>query len=112
MPPDLTLMFISCCVSEGRDIFEGGWDMIMAVLEITIAPWDNSLVLAPPFLPHPCSLASCIAQAQATGGSNSYLKARTFQDFEGGQEKQSWGKESGGGQQGSDLPHSFRPPSW
>lgn len=86
--------------------------MIMAILEITIAPWDNSLVLAPPFLPHPCSLASCIAQAQATGGSNSYLKARTFPDFEGGQEKQSWGKESGGGQQGSDLPHSFRPPSW
>lgn len=61
--PDLTLL----CVSVGKGVFEGGGDVIMAVLEFTPAPWDNSQALAPPCSPQKCSLALSITQVRAIG---------------------------------------------
>lgn len=88
--------------------------MVMAVLEFTRASWDNSQVsslLSTDVLP-----AFSITQVRAPESSRTYLKARTFPDRGGGQEKQSCSMAPGGGgrvwggQQKNDLPHSFRPP--
>lgn len=64
--PDRTLRCL-LCVSVGKGVFEGGGDVIMAVLEFTPAPWNNSQALAPPCSPQKCSLALSITQVRATG---------------------------------------------